>query len=284
MNGPDLRAEPDGRLHLMAGTYGRLTAEAPRYAGKELRFVRVAARDMGLAAVRHAAEVKAALERGDTEAAARHAAREQSAREMEGRARAQEARLAPAVDAYHEWDEATKAQQRLAIAAHAELQRRHPDAQLPPLRSAEAPAPGEAERRELLWPQVDPEGNVTPEKPAEQETGKSPDLAAALRLARAGERDGSAGRSRTPASSTRHRSGSRTWRPAPGRRGRRPRSGRPRWCRTRTPIRATSAPHGPGWPSGNGTPSCSPPGRRSRPRPRSPSVPRAGRWPRGRRP
>lgn len=189
VNGPDLRAEQDGRLHLMAGTYGRITAEAPRYAGKELRFVRVAARDMGLAAVRHAAEVKAALERGDAEAAARHAAREQSAREMADRARAQEARLAPAVDAYRQWDEATQAQQRLAIAAHAELQRRHPDAQLPPLRSAEAPAPGEAERRELLWPQVDMEGNVTAEKDAEQETGKSPDLAAALRLARAGERD-----------------------------------------------------------------------------------------------
>ena len=189
VNGPDLRAEPDGRLHLMAGTYGRITAEAPRYAGKELRFVRVAARDMGLAAVRHAAEVKAARERGDDAAAARHAAREQSAREMEERARAQEAELAPAVDAYHEWDGSTQAQQRLAIAAYAELRRRHPDAKLPPLRSAEPAAPEEGERRELLWPQVDPEGNVASEKSAGKETGKSPDLAAALRLARSGERD-----------------------------------------------------------------------------------------------
>jgi hypothetical protein len=163
VNGPDLRSEPDGRLWLMMGTYGNATAWAPRYTGRELRFVRVTARDMGLRAVRHAAEAQAAQQRGDLEAAERHAAREARAREVETRARDREASLAASVDAYHEWERVTEHERHLAVAARAELVRRHPEQQIPPLRSDELAPPDEAERAELLWPRIDRQGNVEPE-------------------------------------------------------------------------------------------------------------------------
>jgi hypothetical protein len=86
----------------MMGTYANVTRQAPRYVAGELRFIRVAARDFGLRAVRHAAEVKAARERGDEAAAERHAAREASAWAMEERARAMEARLAVQDEIYRE--------------------------------------------------------------------------------------------------------------------------------------------------------------------------------------
>jgi hypothetical protein len=89
-----MRAEPDDRLWLMAGTYATVTHEAPRYVRNELRFLRVAARDMHLRAMRHAFEERTARERGDQEAAARHDQREASARAVEERVKAAEARLA----------------------------------------------------------------------------------------------------------------------------------------------------------------------------------------------
>ena len=48
-----------------------------------------------------------------------------------------------------DWDAATRAQRHLAVAADAELRRRHPDRQYPPLRSAEPPRPTQAQRDEL---------------------------------------------------------------------------------------------------------------------------------------
>ena len=243
VNGPDLRAEPDGRLHLMAGTYGRITAEAPRYAGKELRFVRVAARDMGLAAVRHAAEVKAALERGDSEAAARHAAREQSAREMEGRARAQEARLAPAVDAYHEWDAARR---RSSAWRSPRTPSCSAGTRTRSCRRCGPPSPRRRARRSAAscsgrrWTR---RATSRRRRPAEKETGKSRGpggRAAAVPVGGAGPLAPQGPRPRARGAAV-----------GPGPGGQRPggpgegwRSGRRRWSRTRTPIRATSAPRG----------------------------------------
>jgi len=48
-----------------------------------------------------------------------------------------------------DWDAATRAQRHLAVAADAELRRRHPEQRFTPLRSAEPPSPTQAERDEL---------------------------------------------------------------------------------------------------------------------------------------
>ena len=48
-----------------------------------------------------------------------------------------------------DWDAATRAQRHLAVAADAELRRRHPDQHYPPLRSAEPQPATEAQRAEL---------------------------------------------------------------------------------------------------------------------------------------
>ena len=48
-----------------------------------------------------------------------------------------------------DWDVATRAQRHLAVAADAELRRRHPGQQYPPLRSAEPPPFTQAQHDEL---------------------------------------------------------------------------------------------------------------------------------------
>ena len=48
-----------------------------------------------------------------------------------------------------DWDAATRAQRHLAVAADAELRRRHPGQQYPPLRSAEPPPVTQAQRDDL---------------------------------------------------------------------------------------------------------------------------------------
>src|SRR6202035_6061969 len=48
-----------------------------------------------------------------------------------------------------DWDAATRAQRRLAVAADAELRRRHPGQHYPPLRSAEPQPATQAQRDEL---------------------------------------------------------------------------------------------------------------------------------------
>ena len=48
-----------------------------------------------------------------------------------------------------DWDAATRAQRHLAVAADAELRRRHPEQRFTPLRSAEPPPATDAQRAEL---------------------------------------------------------------------------------------------------------------------------------------
>jgi hypothetical protein len=52
-----------------------------------------------------------------------------------------------------DWDHATRAQRHLATAADAELRRRHPSQQFPPLRSAEPEPLTQAQRDELTLPE-----------------------------------------------------------------------------------------------------------------------------------
>ena len=148
-DGPDVRGMPDGRLLHLRDTYPIETAWAPQYVGDELRQVRAAAWDARLAGLRAAAEARAAEQRGDrSHAAARHklAAGYQA---LERAYRQRETVFAQTMADRADWDTATRAQRQLAVAADAELRRRHPGQYFAPLRSAEPePATG-AQRDEL---------------------------------------------------------------------------------------------------------------------------------------
>ncbi len=60
------------------------------------------------------------------------------------------------------WERATEGKRRLAIAADAELRRRHPRQKLAPLRSAEPAAVGDAQRGELTLAPEDTIPDVSP--------------------------------------------------------------------------------------------------------------------------
>ena len=171
-DGPDVRGMPDGRLLHLRDTYPVETAWAPRYVGDELRQVRAAAWDARLAGLRAAAEARAAGQRGDHgHAAAGHklAAGYQA---LEQAYRQRETVFAQTMADRADWDAATRAQRQLAVAADAELRRRHPGQYFSPLRSAE-PEPATAAQRDDLA--------LTPDQPP-GETGQwITDLAAGHR-------------------------------------------------------------------------------------------------------
>ena len=136
---PDVRAMPDGRLWLLRDTYAAETAWAPRHVGKELRLSRLGAFDAALGAIRADAEADAARKAGDHDRAARHEHLAASYRALRDHYQQQEQALAQAMADRQEWEQATAGSRRLAIAADAELRRRHPDRKIEPLRSASQP-------------------------------------------------------------------------------------------------------------------------------------------------
>jgi hypothetical protein len=150
-DGPDVRGMPDGRLLHLRDTYPIETAWAPRYVGDELRQVRAAAWDARLASLRAAAEARAAGHRGDDRDAA--AARKLAAgyQALEQAHRQREKVFAQTMADRADWDAATRAQRQLAVAADAELRRRHPGQYFAPLRSAE-PEPAPAAQSDELIP------------------------------------------------------------------------------------------------------------------------------------
>jgi AAA domain/TrwC relaxase len=148
-DGPDARAMPDGRLWLVRGTYTAETAWAPQHVGKELRLVRLGAQNAELDAIRADAEAEAAVKQGDDERAGRHQAWAASYRAMRDRYQAQEETFAATMADRAAWEHATEHTRHLAIAADAELRRRHPDQKIEPLRSAEPSPTGDTEREEL---------------------------------------------------------------------------------------------------------------------------------------
>ena len=170
--GPDVRGMPDGRLLHLRDTYPVETAWAPRYVGDELRQVRAAAWDARLAGLRAAADARAAGHRGEHgDAAAGHklAAGYQA---LERAYRQRETVFAQTMADRADWDKTTRAQRQLAVAADAELRRRHPGQYFAPLRSAE-PEPATGAQRDDLA--------LTPDQPA-GETGQwITDLAAGHR-------------------------------------------------------------------------------------------------------
>jgi hypothetical protein len=153
VDGPDVRGMPDGRLLHLRDTYPIETAWAPQYVGDELRQVRTAAWNAHLAALRASAEAKAAGGRGQHDTAARQQELADSYQALHEAYRQRETIFAAVMADRADWDAATRAQRHLAVAAEAELRRRHPQQRFTPLRSAE-PQPATQAQRDELTPTV----------------------------------------------------------------------------------------------------------------------------------
>jgi conjugative relaxase-like TrwC/TraI family protein len=148
-DGPDVRRLADGSLLHMRDTYPVETAWAPKWVGDELRQVRGGAEEAHLAAIRADAEAAAAKSRAQAGLAAQHEVLAASYRAMHDAYRERESVFAAVMDDRGAWEKATAQQRRLAVAADAELRRRHPDQRFEPLRSAEPEPVTEAQRDEL---------------------------------------------------------------------------------------------------------------------------------------
>jgi hypothetical protein len=159
-DGPDLRGMPDGTLLHLRDTYPIETAWAPRYVGDELRQARAAAREARLAGLRAAAEAAAAADRGDPGTAARQHELAASYHALHHAYRQREEVFAAVMADRADWDAATRAQRHLAVAADAELRRRHPGQHHPPLRSAEPEPATETQRAELTLTPGQPPGDT----------------------------------------------------------------------------------------------------------------------------
>jgi conjugative relaxase-like TrwC/TraI family protein len=149
VDGPDVRGMPDGTLLHLRDTYPLETGWAPQWVGDELRQVRAAAQDAHLAATRADAEAAAAAGRGEPEAAAGHQVLAASYRAMHDAYRDRETIFAAVMADRADWDTATRVQRHLAVAADAEVRRRHPGQRFTPLRSAEPEPPTPAQRDDL---------------------------------------------------------------------------------------------------------------------------------------
>jgi hypothetical protein len=153
VDGPDVRGMPDGTLLHLRDTYPIETDWAPQWTGDELRQVRLGAQEARLAAIRATAEADAARHQGQHEKASQQQALAASYQAMHNAYAEREAIFATAMSDRQQWDKATRQQRQLAVAADAELRRRHPDQQYDPLRSAE-PELATEEQREELTPTV----------------------------------------------------------------------------------------------------------------------------------
>ena len=149
VNGPDVRGLPDGSLLHMRDTYPVETAWAPNWVGDELRQVRGGAEEAHLAAVRADAEAQTARDRAREDLAAQHEVLAASYRAMNDAYRERETVFAATMADRREWERATEQQRHLAVAADAELRRRHPEQRFEPLRSAEPEPATETERQDL---------------------------------------------------------------------------------------------------------------------------------------
>ena len=151
-DGPDVRGMPDGMLLHLRDTYPTETAWAPQYVGDELRQVRAAAWHARLASLRAHTEATAAARRGQPDHAAQQQELAASYQALHQAYQQRETIFAATMSDRADWDTATRAQRHLAVAADAELRRRHPGQHYPPLRSAEPPPSTGAQRDELTLP------------------------------------------------------------------------------------------------------------------------------------
>ena len=149
IDGPDVRGMPDGMLLHLRDTYPTETAWAPQYVGDELRQVRAAAWQARLGGLRAGAEATAAAHRDQHDRATQQRDLAASYQALHQAYQHRETVFAAIMADRADWDIATRAQRHLAVAADAELRRRHPGQHYPPLLSAEPPPASAAQRAEL---------------------------------------------------------------------------------------------------------------------------------------
>jgi conjugative relaxase-like TrwC/TraI family protein len=144
-DGPGVRGMPDGTLWHLRDTYPVETAWAPPYVADELRQTRTAAWHAHLTSLRSAADANAARARGDHAEASRTQNLAASYHALRDSYQKRETVLAATMADRADWDAATRQQRAMAVAADAELRRRHPGQHIPPLRSAEPKPAGDAQ-------------------------------------------------------------------------------------------------------------------------------------------
>ena len=146
VDGPDVRGMPDGMLLHLRDTYPTETAWAPQYVGDELRQVRAAAWQARLGGLRAGAEATAAANRDQHDRATQQRDLAASYQALHQAYQHRETVFAAIMADRADWDIATRAQRHLAVAADAELRRRHPGQHYPPLRqpNPHPPAPPSA--------------------------------------------------------------------------------------------------------------------------------------------
>ena len=169
VEGPDVRGLPDGTLLHLRDTYPIETAWAPQWVGDELRQVRAGAWRARLAGLRAAADAHAADKNGHHDQADRKYELAASYQALHDAYRQRETIFAATMADRTAWEHATRAQCHLAVAADAELRRRHPGQPFPPLRSAEPEPATQAQRDDLT---------LTPGQPATETSQWIKDLAA----------------------------------------------------------------------------------------------------------
>jgi hypothetical protein len=147
--GPEVRGLPEGRLWLLRDTYAAETYWAPQHVGRELRLVRLGAQNAELDAIRSTTEADAARKQGDLDRAGRHEFWAASYQAMRDRYQAHDHTFAQAMADRADWERATQQACHLAIAADAELRRRHPSQPIEPLRSAEPEPVSDTDHEEL---------------------------------------------------------------------------------------------------------------------------------------
>ena len=151
---------PDGMLLHLRDTYPTETAWAPQYVGDELRQVRAAAWQARLGGLRAGAEATAAANRDQHDRATQQRDLAASYQALHQAYQHRETVFAAIMADRADWDIATRAQRHLAVAADAELRRRHPGQHYPPLRSAEPPPASAAQRAELTLTTDQPPGEI----------------------------------------------------------------------------------------------------------------------------
>ena len=134
----DLSGHSDGQLWAWRSAFAREMAWAPRYQGEELAMVRGEIRRAQVDADRARRDAQTAA---IDEARQRLAERAAVAERWEQMTRDVADRLAEAQAGYDAWEAATGPTRDRAVAADAELRRRHPDARIEPLRAQQRTQP-----------------------------------------------------------------------------------------------------------------------------------------------
>jgi hypothetical protein len=156
VDGPDVRGMPDGTLLHLRDTYPIETAWAPQWVGEELRQVRAGAWNARLAGLRASAEADAAQGHGRQQEAAGLRQLAASYQALHDAYAERETVFAAVMADRADWEAATRAQRQLALAADAEVRRRHPGQRFTTVRSAEKLSGIPAQREELTLTTEEP--------------------------------------------------------------------------------------------------------------------------------